>query len=104
MFSRELMSEVIIMQSITLKTDEVIRLSNDELDKILKQDSNYRDLKDEEKGRFSCTYLVNNVYVFLYNEVGGIIRSYVSNHDEAARFFAMKSEILVNSKMGGRIS
>ena len=85
------------MQRIKLNKDEVIALSKDQLEKYLKYDSNYAALKKEGEGKYVCTYWVNDAYVYLYNEVSGIIRSYVSNpYEETARIFAIRGELLLN--------
>jgi len=85
------------MVTINLNLDEVKALSRTELENYLKESSNYETLKDEFKGKFICTYLVNDTIVAIYNEVEGNIVALLSKPDNVARIFAMKSEILLNN-------
>jgi hypothetical protein len=83
------------MVQVKLTLEQVKGMSNVELLGVLSQCPNYVSLKQEFEGKYCCTYSINGTTVWLFNEVGGYVKSYVSNlNDEAARIFAIRSELL----------
>jgi hypothetical protein len=84
------------MTAINLTYQQVENLTREEIKNLLKKNPNFKDLKDEYQGKFHCIYSVNGIEVFVFNEVGGYVTTYLSNPDLIARAFAIKSYLVLN--------
>ena len=84
------------MVTINLTQQEVNRLTRLEVETLLKRDSFFKELKDDYQGKNRCTYLVNDVAVFVFNELG-YYTTFLSCSDEIAKVFAIKSYLVLNN-------
>lgn len=76
-------------------------MNEQEILKFLQQNPYYREFHDEFSGHFSLVYEIGGAYVCFFNQVGGIVTSYILNTcshkidvDIVQKFSAMGTKIL----------
>jgi len=73
---------------------------------FLKTNPDFVDLKNEENGKYKCVYQINGYTIFVFNELGGRICTYLGfdfpdndiNSLYIAAEFARRVEIILNKK------